>query len=215
MFEGKNVFQILQMGGFTLYIILACSILSLAIILERIWTFRKASRVMRAQFMPRLAEQLRSGRRSEADAFAAASPSPFGRIAQAGLAVADKGEKSVANAMDRRIEEEVRSLERFTGIIGTIGGTSVYIGLFGTVIGIINAFRQISLSVAVGGGMSTVIIGIAEALICTAAGIAVAVPSVVAYNLLLGRIADMRSDFELAASETADLIRETDAQTKA
>ena len=80
----------------------------------------------------------------------------------------------------------------------------MYIGLFGTVLGIIHAFRDIS--IAGTGGMDVVIGGVAEALITTATGLAVAVPSVVLYNYLSRRIERFVSDMELASSELSDMI---------
>ena len=110
--------------------------------------------------------------------------------------------------MDRQISVEVKDLDRSISLLGTIGSTVVYIGLFGTVLGIINSFQKIAQSAAGGGGMETVIAGIAEALICTATGILVAVPSVFAYNLLTKRVDDFATDMELVASETGDLLKE-------
>ena len=89
------------------------------------------------------------------------------------------------------------ALERRTGIVGTIGSVAVYIGLFGTVLGIIRAFGDISKSS--GDGMNAVIAGVAEALVTTAAGLVVAVPAVVAYNYFVRRIDLFVSDMELTA----------------
>jgi biopolymer transport protein ExbB/TolQ len=106
--------------------------------------------------------------------------------------------------MERSIVIETNMLSRFTTIVGTIGSVAVYIGLFGTVLGIIRAFHDISKTGS--GGISVVINGISEALICTAAGLCVAVPAVVAYNYFVKRIDNFVADMELCASETLDLI---------
>jgi biopolymer transport protein ExbB/TolQ len=94
-------------------------------------------------------------------------------------------------------------LEQYTAIVGTIGNTAVYIGLFGTVLGIIRAFHDISAAGA--GGMSIVIGGVAEALVCTAAGLFVAIPAVIAYNYFIKRVDHFVNDMELCASELIDL----------
>ena len=212
MFIGKSFFQILTMGGFTLYIILACSIICLAIVIDRVRAFRKAGKLDRPAFMSRLRELILAGNADEAARFAARTSTPLTRVVNEGLVLRTSDEKSIDHAMSRRIKVETRLLERWTNIVGSIGGTVVYIGLFGTVLGIIRAFQDISASAAVGGGIAAVITGIAEALICTASGIFVAVPSVISYNLMLKKIDDIQSELELAASETADLIRRSDAR---
>ena len=106
--------------------------------------------------------------------------------------------------MERKIRIETTKLERYTGIIGTIGNIAVYIGLFGTVLGIIRAFHDIS--AAGSGGMSIVIGGVAEALVCTAVGLSVAIPAVVFYNFFNRRVERFVNDMELCASELLDLM---------
>lgn len=197
----------MSMGGFTLYIILACSIISLAIIIDRFRAFKKAGKVERKPFMAKLASLLPNKENAELLKFTKENDSPIAHVAEAGLQFMGYDEKSITQAMDRAITEEIGLIEKWTNIVGTIGGTAVYIGLFGTVLGIIRAFQEISMAAATGGGMSAVITGIAEALICTASGIFVAVPSVIAYNLMLKKVDDIQAELELTASETADLIR--------
>jgi biopolymer transport protein ExbB len=206
MFQGKNVLEILNMGGFTMYILLALSVVSLGIILERVFHYRSKTRVKRETFMAKIRETLAAHDFAAAIAYCDTVPSLYSQIIREGIAARGLGMTAVKNAMDRRISVEVEMLERFTAIVGSIGGTVVYVGLFGTVIGIIRAFHDILLTATTGGGMSLVISGIAEALICTASGIAVAVPSVIAYNLLSRKIESMRLDMERAASEAGDLI---------
>jgi biopolymer transport protein ExbB/TolQ len=126
------------------------------------------------------------------------------KVALAGLNLHGHDEKLVANAMEREITVETIKLERFIGIVGSIGGTAVYIGLFGTVIGIMRAFNDISKSG--NGGMNIVTVGIAEALVCTAAGLLVAIPAVLSYNWFIRKIDTFVVDMELAASELLDLI---------
>jgi biopolymer transport protein ExbB/TolQ len=129
---------------------------------------------------------------------------PFARVAQGGISFFGHHERAISQAMEREITIETIKLERFTGIVGTIGSTAVYIGLLGTVLGIIRAFHNI----ASGGptGMQTVIGGIPEALVCTAAGLFVAIPSVISYNFFIRRIDNFVVDMELCASEMLDLL---------
>ena len=206
MFEGKSFLDILQLGGFTMYILLICSIVTVTAIVERLMYFKKKSRIRYVDIMRPLAEALSRNDLARARALCEKEDTPFANVAGAGLKAADKSREKIANAMDRQISAEVMELERSLSVLGTIGSTVVYIGLFGTVLGIIRSFQQIAESAGGAGGMDTVIAGIAEALICTATGILVAVPAVIAYNLFTKRVENFTTDMELVASETGDLL---------
>ena len=205
MFQGKTIFEILRVGGFTMYILLFCSFLSVMIILERILYYRRLSRTDRREFMVMIGRSLKSGRIDAARASCQNTKAPFSQVVFSGLELHGRPEKEMSNAMEREITIETSDLERYIGIVGTIGNTAVYIGLFGTVLGIIRAFHDIS--VAGAGGMSIVIGGVAEALVCTAAGLAVAIPAVIAYNYFSKRVERFIDDMELCASELLDFIR--------
>lgn len=205
MFQGKTIFEILRVGGFTMYILLFCSFLSVMIILERILYYRGLSRTDRTEFMALIGRSLKSGRIDTARAICQKTKAPFSQVVFSGLELHGRLEKEMSNAMEREITIETSDLERYIGIVGTIGNTAVYIGLFGTVLGIIRAFHDIS--VAGAGGMSIVIGGVAEALVCTATGLAVAIPAVIAYNYFSKRVDRFVDDMELCASELMDLIR--------
>lgn len=204
MFAGKTLLQVLSMGGFTMYILLLCSVLSLGVIIDRLIAYGKKSRAQRAPFMDRIRDELRRKDMTRALEICRDTDAPFARVVQAGLEKAGRTEKLVSGVMERQIAIEESKLERLTSIVGTIGNIAVYIGLFGTVLGIIRAFRDIS--AAGTGGMDVVIAGVAEALITTATGLAVAVPSVVLYNYFSRRVERFVDDMELAASEAADLM---------
>jgi biopolymer transport protein ExbB len=204
MFAGKTLLQILSMGGFTMYVLLFCSVLSLGVIIDRLVSYWKKSRVRRPAFMGTIREALKKRDFDAAMAACRETDAPFAKVVLAGLEKAGRTEKLVGNVMERQIAIEVGILERLTSIVGTIGNIAVYIGLFGTVLGIIRAFRDIS--AAGSGGMDVVIGGVAEALITTATGLAVAVPSVILFNYFSKRIERFETDMELAASEVTDLI---------
>jgi biopolymer transport protein ExbB/TolQ len=154
--------------------------------------------------MLKIRQELKKSRLNPAIEICKSTNAPFAQVVYAGLSFFDCSEKEISNNMERQIIIETTILERLTSIIGTIGSVSVYVGLFGTVLGIIRAFHDISANGS--GGISVVISGISEALACTAAGLCVAVPAVVAYNYFMKKIDDFIKDMELAASETMDLI---------
>jgi biopolymer transport protein ExbB/TolQ len=106
--------------------------------------------------------------------------------------------------MDRRSSEELMDLESRLSILGTLGSTTPYVGLFGTVLGIMRAFQ--ALAVSTQAGANVVSAGIAEALVCTAAGLAVAVPSVIGYNAFVRMATRLDTRMALAASELAEAV---------
>ncbi len=187
-----------------MYVLSLCSIVSIAIIFDRIFYFAKKSKMTRADFMNTLIRKIDRANLKEAIDFCKAVNTPFACVVYRGLSVYGAHEKEITNAMDREIVIETMKLERFVSIEGTIGSTAVYIGLFGTVLGIIRAFNDIAKSGI--GGINVVINGISEALVCTAAGLCVAVPAVMAYNYFVKRIDNFITDMELCASEVADLL---------
>lgn len=201
MFQGFGVWKIIQSGGPTMYLILACSVVSIAVIVDRFICYWLSSAVTRTAFIAALGKALDRGGRENALAVCAKVRAPFARVAAAGLSKAAGG-KAAAGAMEREIEIQTMLLERRTSIVGTVGSVAVYLGLLGTVLGIIRAFGDVSQGS--GEAMSAVTAGVAEALVTTAAGLIVAVPAVVAYNYFVHRIDLFVSDMEICASEIAE-----------
>jgi biopolymer transport protein ExbB/TolQ len=199
-----SIWQIIKAGGLTMFILLGCSVLSLAVIMERIIYYRKSSRVKRTEFMRLIKKEFQAGNIKQALEISQNTFTPFASVVHSGLNLLGHSEVVISNTMEREIAVETTKLERFTTIVGTIGSTAVYIGLFGTVLGIIRAFNDIALTGS--GGISVVISGISEALGCTAAGLCVAVPAVIAYNYFIKKVDNFVTDMELCASETLDLI---------
>ena len=204
MFQGKTVWEIFQIGGFTMYILLFCSFISITILLERLLYYRKLSKTGRTEFMNKIKRALKNGHLERAMEICKDASAPFSNVIHSGLELHGRHEREISNAMEREITIETAKLERYTSIVATIGNTAVYIGLFGTVLGIIRAFHDIASAGA--GGMAIVIGGVAEALVCTATGLFVAIPAVVAYNYFTKRVERFIDDMELCASELIDLI---------
>lgn len=204
MFTGKTIFQILMTGGVTMFVLLACSVLSIGVIIERLLYYRSKSRIKRPDFVKAVKNEFAAGNFKAAMELARITDTPYAKVAFMGMNLYGHDEKTVSEAMEREITIETVKLEKFTSIVGTIGSTSVYIGLFGTVLGIIRAFHDISLSGA--GGINVVIGGISEALVNTAAGLLVAIPAVICYNYFIRKIDIFVSDMDLVASELLDLM---------
>ncbi|MDE1920564.1 MAG: MotA/TolQ/ExbB proton channel family protein [Candidatus Omnitrophica bacterium] len=204
MFQNKNIFEIISAGGATIYLLIFCSIISIAVIIERIVYYKRRSQYSRVDIFNQVRKEVTGNRVLNAIGLCKNIDTPVAKVALAGLNLHGHDEKLIANAMEREITVETIKLERFTGIIGSIGGTAVYIGLLGTVLGIMRAFNNIGK--AGSGGMNVVTVGIAEALICTAAGLLVAIPAVLCYNWFTRKIDNFVVDMELAASELVDLL---------
>ncbi len=199
-----SLWQLFRAGGLTMYFLILCSVVSLAIIVERIWYYRSRFTVDRMEFMAQIKEAIAKGNIKSAIELCQNTKASFASVVLTGLNLHGHNEVVISNAMEREVIIETGKLERYTSVVGTIGSTAVYIGLFGTVLGIMRAFEDIASSGF--GGINVVINGIAEALICTAAGLAVAVPAVIAYNYFSRTIDNFITDMELCASQTMDLL---------
>ncbi len=199
-----SLWQLFRVGGVTIHLLLFFSVLSFTIIIERFLYYRKRSKPVREVFMAGVSGGISKGDISKALEVCKNTDTPFSKVVYSGLLLHGHNEVVVSNAMEREVTVETIKLEKFTSIVGTIGSTAVYVGLFGTVLGIIRAFHDIA---KIGsGGFNVVVNGISEALVCTAAGLAVAVPAVIAYNYFVKKVDGFITDMELCASETMDLL---------
>lgn len=150
MFEGKSLFQIINMGGITVYILILCSVISLGVILERLVTYYKKSRIDKTGFLGEISSELKKGGADNAVKLCEKYDMPVAAVVKAGLKQFGHDEKAVQGAMEREIMVETVKLEKYTSIVGTIGNIAVYIGLFGTVLGIVRSFHNISVIGSVG-----------------------------------------------------------------
>ena len=198
MFENYSLWQIIQTGGVTMYVLIACSVVTLAIIIERYVTLLRLRAEGNAAF-EKVKDLVQKEQISDAATFCKDKSDAISSVLSAGLTEWGKDERLVSAAMDRAVGAQTVRMERFIGILGTIGSVAVYIGLFGTVVGIMKALHFIGETES--GGWHEAIKGVAEALICTAAGLIVAVSAVVAYNYFVRRVSVLVAEMELAASE--------------
>lgn len=180
--EQLKLLEVIRQGGITMYPLLACSVLSLAVIGERGWILWKVIRpgkILTASVLG----FLRRHEMQEALYACKTAGTPVAEIYLAGLRNPDLAPGGMADLMDRKRQELVQGLKRHLWILGTIGSSAPFIGLFGTVVGIIRSFH--SMAVAGTGGFAVVAAGISEALIATAVGLVVAIISLIAYNTLV------------------------------
>jgi len=170
----------LSSAEWVLWLLIALSVASLAVMLERAVFFR-ARRLQRAD---EIARKLARGELDGLRPLLEGQQALEARVLQQGLAVLPQGPEMVEEVMAATMAAERPRYERFLSFLGTLGSNAPFVGLFGTVLGIIKAFNDLG-AVAIRGSaiQQTVMTGISEALVATAVGLAVAIPAVVAYNL--------------------------------
>ncbi len=185
--------------------IIACSVISLAIIFERLWTLRRG-RVVPAKLVAQVWQMYKSKQLSKERLNAVRADSPLGRVLAAGLGSHQQGRE----AMQHSLEEEGRKvvlkhLERFLTALGTIAVITPLLGLLGTVIGMIKVFAAIT---AHGVGNPGVLAGgISEALITTAAGLSVAIPTLIFHRHFQRKIDALVMDMEEEAMRLVDMVK--------
>ena len=213
-----------QMGiiaKLVMVLLLLMFLLSLALMIERSRAYSRAKR-QSISYIMLLRNFLQERKLQEAVTAAGQhADSPLAKVVGAGMGEylkgmealqeegpEDVGDFDLVDAVNRQLERskerETANLKRGLTVLATVGSTSVFVGLFGTVIGIITAFQGISADG--GGGLSSVAGGISEALVATAVGLMVAIPSVVAFNLFNGRVEAFQIDMNDVASELIDFV---------
>jgi biopolymer transport protein ExbB/biopolymer transport protein TolQ len=178
-------------SAWVLYLLLALSVVSIAAMLER-WLFFRRHRDDTDALRRRLAAALRDGDLAGAEKVLAKSPSLEAGVLREAIRWKDGGAGAVADAIDSELYAVKKDLERGMSLLGTLGNNAPFIGLFGTVLGVIEAFHQLGAG-AHQAAMGNVMSGIAEALVATGVGLFVALPAVVAYNLVQKRIGEIEN----------------------
>jgi len=165
-----------------LWVLIGLSVLSVTVMVERAIYFRANAGGDLDALGRELAQRLKSDDLDGARRQLLGRRAPAALVAAAGIAELDRGADAVAESMASAKARLRLDLERNLGILGTLGNNAPFIGLFGTVLGIIRAFGDLAKNPSAAGA-SSVMTGISEALIATAAGLLVALPAVVAYNV--------------------------------
>lgn len=221
--QGLNLIDMFQQMGLpvkiTAVFMLLLSLWSLFVIFERLITFSKGSR---QSYMYVLALREYLSKRKVDDALSAAkrhAGSPVAKVVEAGLVAYKQGREalqhagpedvgefdlvdSVNRALERVKERETSSLRKGLGGLASVASVTPFVGLFGTVLGIINAFDKLK----GGGGMDVIGPGIAEALLSTAFGLMVAIPAAMMFNYFTGRVETMVVDMNDVSSEFIDYV---------
>lgn len=178
--------EFLAKGGILVVPILLCSVLALAIFVERIIRFAKL-KSRGAGLAYKTVEMLKAGQEKEVRNMLENSNSPMGRVLLQAIEVMDQDRDTLETVIANSTDEEVRSLSSYVQALATMGNIAPLLGLLGTVMGMIKAFMVIQ---QMGGKVNAAVLagGIWEAMLTTALGLAVALPTMVAHSYLLSKI---------------------------
>ena len=199
------MFEIVKAGGPIMVPIILASIIAAAIFLERLWTLQQR-RVLPAELTEKVWKWVEQRQIQDKHILALQQNSPLGKILAAGLANRHRERAIIKEAIEDTGRHVVHELERFIGTLGTIASISPLMGLLGTVVGMIRTFNAIQTEgvgdpAALGGG-------IAEALITTAAGLTVAIPALLAYKYLRGRVESLVIQMEKESIKLVQAMEE-------
>jgi biopolymer transport protein ExbB len=184
MLQAIKAFALLG-GEWVLFILLALSLWSVAVIIQKFREFKIRKRGS-AELESQVPALLAQGEFKQAEKLALASPSAEGAVLRAGLSNLGLEPVALEQVMEsQRIQERIL-MEKSLLVLGTLGNNAPFIGLFGTVLGIIKAFND--LAIAGTSGPTVMMRGVSEALVATAVGLLIAIPAVAAYNYFQSRI---------------------------
>jgi biopolymer transport protein ExbB len=188
MQQGLNFFEMINRGAIATYPLILLSIVSVAVILERFWSLRNAGAVTQ-MLANSILDSVKQGRRDLALALCKQnSESAAARVFLAMLAQNESLDKLSAS-MNEAMFEETQKMKKNLWILGTVASSAPFIGLLGTVIGIIKAFEN--MAVVGTGGFTVVAAGISEALVATALGLGIAIIALIFYNYFQVRVGNL------------------------
>jgi len=199
--------DIIQKGGPLMYPILLCSIIALAIVIERLYYLHKI-KIDTKEFMSNIEITIKRNRIVEAIKICENTPGPIAYIVKVGIMKHDRPRQEIREAIEDAGHQEIPRLEKNINLLASIAHISPLLGLLGTVTGMIRAFQVIQEKSASFNPVSPGDLagGIWEALLTTVAGLIVAIPTIVAYNYLVSRVEEFVLGMEKSATELIELL---------
>jgi biopolymer transport protein ExbB len=197
------MFELIKAGGWVMWPIILCSIAALAIIGERFWSLQKKY-VTPPNLIPQVQQWLTRNELDAARIELLRASSPLGRILASGLSNREHNREIIREAIEDTGRHVVPELERYLRTLGTVAAISPFLGLLGTVLGMIEMFSGIGTHGI--GDPSIVASGIGQALITTASGLAVAIPSLIFYRYFRGRVQSILLDMEQEAVRLVEIL---------
>jgi biopolymer transport protein ExbB len=203
--HGLDLIAIIHQGAIATYPLILMSVISVAVVLERLWALKNIGSVT-LRITESLLEPLKKGQRDLALVICKQnSDSPVGRIMLSILNHDNATRPETANSIaTEAMFEEGQRLKKNLWLLGTVASSAPFIGLLGTVVGIIKAFE--TMAVAGTGGFAVVAAGISEALVATALGLGVAIIALVFYNYFQTRIASLNGLFRIQVGKIIHTI---------
>lgn len=197
------MFEMVQAGGWLMIPILLCSVISAAICVERFWTLR-ADQVAPKNLLAQVWTLIKNNEMDNRRLRELKSGSPLGQILAAGISSHRKGREIMKESIEEVANHVVHELERYLNTLGTVAAITPLLGLLGTVIGMIKVFTAIRLE---GTGNAAVLAGgISEALITTAAGLTVAIPSLFFYRFFERKVDELVIYMEQEALKLVEVL---------
>ena len=187
-----------------IWIIVAASAVALAVFFERLLQYHR-EQINSTAFLNGVRNVLKRDNIVEALAICDATPGPVARLVKAAIVNRDRGREAVREALEDAGAWEVPRLEHNLGLLATVAQIAPLLGLLGTVLGFMDVFRAIQ-DAGLSASVSQLSVGIWRGLICTAAGLAVAIPSYAGYNYLVGRVNSIVLDMEQVSSEILNIV---------
>ena len=198
------MFEVVLAGGWLMFPILLCSVIAAAIIVERVWTLRR-KKVIPEKLLVGIWNLLSSDALTEQHITEIENGSPLGKVLAAGLINRHLSRDLIRESIEETGRHVVHEMERFLATLGIISTIAPLLGLLGTVIGMIRVFTAITV---IGVGDPTQLAGgISEALITTAAGLTVAIPSLIFYRLLKRKIDELVVAMEQEAMKLVEYLQ--------
>lgn len=195
--------EILISGGWLMVPIMACSVISLAVIGERFWSL-STKKIIPSQLVPSIWKLHKANQLDKSKINSLATSSPLGRVLAAGLINYSHGREIMKESIEESGRQVLHELEKFLNVLGTIASITPLLGLLGTVIGMIKVFAAI---MGQGVGDPTVLAGgISQALISTATGLTVAIPTLMFYRYFRGRVDELVIKMEDEALKMVELM---------
>ncbi len=209
----SELYAFLEKGGILIVPILLCSVTALALFLERLWALQP-TRVLPPRLMEVVRNLLAEGKTAEIENVCASSGSSVAQVVLAGVRRQGRDRAVVREAMEAAGRREIGLLNRFVGGLGTIASVSPLLGLLGTVAGMIRVFKRVVDEVGARGQVNpgSLANGIWEALITTAAGLSVAIPTYIAFRYLESRIDRVALDMEAYSASLIDGLEAAPAE---
>jgi biopolymer transport protein ExbB len=204
-----NLFSMFLKGGIVMWPILLCSILGLAVVIDRYIVIRKA-RINVPAFMVRIRGFIKKKDISGAISYCMEEKSPIANVVRKGLKKYRLGHERVKESIENAGNQEISKLEKGLPILASVSGIAPLLGFLGTVTGMISAFMTIQdLQGSV--SPSDLAGGIWEALITTAFGLFVGIPALALYNYFLSAVKKLVNEIEMVANDVVDVVQDTSA----